>query len=70
MFDLSPALKMGTNLLEVMVTNTLSNLLSPTELMERWAREFPPLSSYEVQQRAFEKDSLDSGLYGPVTLHG
>ena len=69
-FDLSPALKKGTNLLEVTVTNTLANVLSPEELKERWAREFPPLSSYEVQQRAFEKDSLDSGLYGPVTLRG
>jgi len=67
-FRLDGALKRGTNRLEVRVSNTLANALSGEELQEYWRQTFPPESPYECQQRAFERDTLESGLFGPVRL--
>ena len=65
-FDLTPALKKGRNRLEVTVSNTLANALAAPGVRERVVRDFPPESPYEERQRAFEKDSLTGGLFGPV----
>lgn len=67
-FDLSPALKRGSNHLEVTVSNTLANALAAPGVLERLTADFPPCSPYEKQQRAFEADSLTSGLFGPVRI--
>ena len=66
-FRWAVALEAGTNVLEVVVGNTLANALIPE--LERIGREFPPPSSYTFRERAFyEKDDLSSGLIGPVCL--
>lgn len=67
-FPLAPALKKGRNLLEITVSNTLANALAAPGVLERISEAYPPCSSYEKQQREFEKDSLAGGLYGPVVL--
>lgn len=68
-FDLKPGLKTkGLNRLEVTVTNTLANALSPEDVKNYIEQNFPPLSPYEDKQREFERDSLSSGLTGPVRL--
>ncbi len=70
LFDVKGALVKGENKLEVVVTNTLGNSLSPDEVDELWAKKYPPRSPYEQHQRLFEKDTLESGLFGPVLLLG
>ena len=66
-FRWAVTLEAGTNVLEVIVGNTLANALIPE--LERIGREFPPPSSYAFRERAFyEKDDLSSGLIGPVRL--
>lgn len=67
-FDLTERLKPGKNVLQVVVTNTLANAYAPDAVDERVSRDFAPRIVYEDRQRAFEQDSLASGLFGPVTL--
>ena len=67
-FPLAPALKKGRNVLEIIVSNTLANALAAPGVDERISNTFPPRSPYETRQREFEKDSLTSGLFGPVRL--
>ncbi|MBE6377606.1 MAG: hypothetical protein E7051_02175 [Lentisphaerae bacterium] len=65
-FPLADALKKGRNVLEITVSNTLGNALAAPGVLERIQEAYPPCSTYEKQQREFEKDSLVSGLFGPV----
>ena len=65
-FPLNGCLKKGKNLLEVTVANTLSNAIVPERIKERWLKEFPDVCAYEIRQRDFESESLESGLFGPV----
>ena len=67
-FDLAAHLRRGTNTLRVTVTNLMANLLAPREIEERLERDFPPRSCYEERVRIFERTSLASGLFGPVTI--
>ncbi|MBQ7207871.1 MAG: hypothetical protein IJS01_08755 [Lentisphaeria bacterium] len=67
-FVLSSGLKKGRNRLEIDVTNTLANALLGQACADAWARAGVKVSPYEERQRAFEKESLPSGLIGPVTL--
>ena len=62
------ALRRGRNRLQIRVTNTLANAVTPNEVRDRWYRELPFVSPYEYLSRWFEQESLPSGLYGPVTL--
>jgi hypothetical protein len=66
-FDLSGILRKGMNHLEVTVSNTLANALSPEKVLKRWLEKYPE-SPYENMQRTFERESLSSGLFGPVCL--
>ncbi len=68
-FSLQGALKPGKNRLEVYVANTLANAITPKEVANKWFREFPAVCAYEVRQRDYEVESLDSGLFGPVELY-
>lgn len=68
-FVLSSGLKKGRNLLEIDVANTLANALLAPETQDSWHRAGVKLSPYEERQRAFERESLSSGLIGPVSLH-
>ena len=54
------------NLLEVTVANTLSNSICDESVLEYWSRNWP--LQYETMQRPFEKDHLESGLFGPVKI--
>ena len=65
-FDVHDKLHCGINRLEVVVTNTLSNAITP-EVEQQWAETFPA-SAYHTVQREFEKESRESGLYGPVRI--
>jgi hypothetical protein len=66
-FNLSGILRKGKNRLEITVSNTLANALSPEKLLRRWLEKYPE-SPYENRQRTFEQESLSSGLFGPVCL--
>ncbi len=67
-FDLSGCLRKGRNTLEVAVSNTLANAIADPKVLRRWSERFKPPSPYEDRQREFEKDSLSSGLIGPVKI--
>lgn len=66
-FDISGAVKPGTNKLEVQVVNTLANAILTDSAQERW-RKLPFAGPYEDRHQKFERESLPSGLFGPVTL--
>ncbi len=66
-FPVKGLLNEGVNHLEVIVTNTLANAINDEAVQERWTRDFPR-SYYAPMQRAFEQESLPSGLIGPVVL--
>ena len=66
-FPLQDALRQGLNTLEITVTNTFANAVAKEGLLEEWRRK-SFVSHYESFERSFEKDSLVSGLIGPVTL--
>jgi hypothetical protein len=61
--------KKGKNILEVTVANLLANQTANENLRDRVQRQFPPKSPYDWQQRVFDRENHDSGLYGPVTIH-
>ena len=60
--------KAGKNVIEVTVANLLANQTGEVALRDRVMREFPPKSPYDRQQRIFDRENHDSGLYGPVVL--
>ncbi|MBQ6471309.1 MAG: hypothetical protein IJJ33_04955 [Victivallales bacterium] len=66
-FALKDSLRKGENTLKVTVTNTLANILDSEEVQKDWQTRFR-LSKFEERQRSFEKESLSSGLFGPVSL--
>jgi hypothetical protein len=56
------------------VTNTLANALLDDAVTSRWdANEGPGWSkghdTYDHPAREFERDSVSSGLYGPVVVY-
>lgn len=65
-FDLTSALKIGKNTLEVTVSNTLANALAAPGIEQYVEENFPPRSPYENSQRSFEQTSISGGLFGPV----
>ena len=66
-FPLQGALRPGKNRLEITVTNTLANALSSEKVLDSWETQ-SWVSPYDDRQRYFEKESLPSGLFGPVTI--
>jgi hypothetical protein len=67
-FRFAVRLRQGVNRLDITVSNTLANAISPAEVETYWAEKCPPVSPYESRQRVFERDSLPSGMLGPVKL--
>ena len=59
-------MKAGKNVLEVTVGNLLANQTGDAALRDRVIREFPPKSPYDRQQRIFDMENHESGLFGPV----
>ena len=66
-FRLEGALQKGENTLEIVVTNTLANILNDKAVLKDWQSRFTT-SKYQERQLYFEQLSLASGLFGPVTL--
>lgn len=66
-FPVKDALRCGVNHLEITVSNTLANAVNAPAVQEYWSKTFP-YSFYMPLQRSFEKNSLRSGLIGPVRL--
>ena len=64
------SLQPGRNELRVVVTNTLANALLDPKVRESWAKKPGPgwTIGYDKKAAEFEKDSLPSGLVGPVRL--
>jgi hypothetical protein len=67
-FPVQGALRKGSNTLEITVTNTLANALSPQEVQDHWAKVRKVPSAYNTIQLSFESEALPSGLFGPVRL--
>lgn len=65
-FDVPDGLLQTENLLEIRVSNTPGNQHQYTESFDVYAPW--QLSVYKQAQDTFDRDSLDSGLFGPVTL--
>ncbi len=65
-FGISGLLREGSNELKVMVTNTMANQLVSSKVFDRW--EPKEVGPYHARALGFERDSLSSGLYGPVSI--
>ena len=65
-FAVGDALNAGENILEIKVTNTFANAISPERVKTLWDSYFTEPSAYDEKQRTFERDTLASGLFGPV----
>jgi len=65
-YDIKGKIRNGNNILKVIVTNTLANQYTYTKALDKW----PPikLGPYHTRTLAFEKESVASGLFGPVTI--
>lgn len=61
-------LQKSGNILEIKVCNTMANLLTDKELNDYWKETIVPPSPYEVMQKGFEAESLESGLLDPVKI--
>ncbi len=65
---LGRALKPGRNTLEAEVANTLANAIVPESVLKKWTEELPCRTWYELLLRDLERESLPSGLFGPVRI--
>jgi hypothetical protein len=65
-YDIQGKIKNGDNILKVTVTNTLANQYVFTDVLDKWSKN--QLGPYHQRQLEFEKESVTSGLFGPVTI--
>ena len=62
-------LREGENHLEIRVSNTLANAINAPGVLETWKQRYPQQrDSYDKMERPFERESLPSGLFGPVSI--
>ena len=54
------------NIIEIRVTNTMANERLNTKSFDKWDADM--LTSYQEKQRIFDRESVASGLFGPVIL--
>ncbi|MDD2706642.1 MAG: glycosyl hydrolase [Verrucomicrobiae bacterium] len=68
--DVGKFLRPGRNTLTIQVTNTFANALLDPEVEKAWAQKKGPGWDvpYDAKTRVFEKESLPSGLFGPVEI--
>ena len=52
--------------LTIEVANTPANEIVHTDVIDRWPKD--EIGVYHEKTLLFERESLDGGLYGPVTL--
>ena len=65
-FSVRGMVREGTNKLRAVVTNTLANQYLTTSVFDQWPESV--LGPYHRLALSFEKDSLPSGLFGPVRI--
>ena len=65
-YELPEELLSDDNKLEIRVTNTPGNQYQYTDVLKYWADW--QLTPYHERQLLFDRDTLDSGLYGPVKI--
>lgn len=65
-FPLKNLLKKGANEIKAVVTNTLANQFVTTRVLDRWPDNIT--GPYHKIAANFEKESLSSGLFGPVVI--
>ena len=64
--EVQTVLRVGENVLEIVIANTAANQFVYTENFKRYKPE--ELGPYFEISKEFEKDSLGGGLFGPVVL--
>jgi hypothetical protein len=65
-YELPDALLLDDNKLAIRVSNTPGNQYQFTKSLDKWGKW--QLTPYHERQLLFDRDTLDSGLYGPVRL--
>ena len=65
-YEIPSELLKDDNKLEIKVTNTPGNQYQFTKSLEKWGDW--QMSPYAERQMLFDRDTLDSGLYGPVKI--
>ena len=65
-YDVQEEMMKEDNLLQIRVSNTAANQYQYTKSFDKYKPW--QLSIYREAQDMFDRDSLDSGLFGPVTL--
>ena len=65
-YNIKGKIKGGDNILKVIVTNSLANQYVYTNKLDKWPEV--KLGPYHSRQLVFEKESVASGLFGPVTI--
>ena len=66
-YEIPAEMLKGENLLEIRVSNTPGNQHQFTKSFDKY-RPWQ-LSIYKIAEDVFDRDTIDSGLYGPVTLY-
>jgi hypothetical protein len=65
-YDLPSDVLEDSNVLEIRVSNTPANQYQFTDSFDKWGKW--QLTPYHERQLLFDRDVLDSGLYGPVKI--
>jgi hypothetical protein len=65
-YDIKGKIRKGYNVLKITVTNTLANQYTYTKALDKWP--IIQLGPYHSRTLEFEKESVSSGLLGPVTI--
>jgi hypothetical protein len=65
-YDLPSDVLEDSNVLEIRVSNTPSNQYQFTDSFDKWGKW--QLTPYHERQLLFDRDVLESGLYGPVKI--
>lgn len=66
-YELPEDLILDENKLEIRVTNTPGNQYQFTKSFDKWGKW--QLTPYHERQLLFDRDTLDSGLFGPVRMY-
>lgn len=66
LFPIKGKLRAGRNELRVAVTNTLANQYATTQVFEKYTAA--QMGPYTDKESRYERESLPSGLYGPVVI--
>jgi hypothetical protein len=65
-FPIRNRLRVGLNEIRVIVANTMANQFAATKVLDRWPEEI--VGPYHRIAALFERESLPSGLHGPVRI--